>query len=357
MWFNLKTELKKLKINYKKGVGIFACSTVRNTGKSTSSLKFCLDEFENFGHKFCYARTKGEQIKKFIASFNEEYRDKYKANENKIFKIVIEEDEKGKEKKSFEEVGSIFNLGTEYNYKSSGTYENYRYFLFDEFNDLNNITGLYESFTNLVETVQRKKKDFWIFLLGNKDTENNTFLVNWGIEIETTCEDQIYNLSNEMITHYYVDYAMSTFENIKNESGLSNHLSGFNDEMNRYINLGGFRKTGDRDVINYKLRVETSDNPKYYLSTRRTKFLMGEFGEGIYIKIVDDFEMNLPILALGFENALNISDANVLLNDEESEIAEYIFNYSSKKQLWYCSFDCKIKIEAWLHLALQKIIQ
>lgn len=355
-FFNWEEEIAKLKINIDKGVGIFAVSTPRNTGKTSSGIKLMLKKYEETNKKFILLRILGEQTKKFRASFNEEYANFYAMTETKIFKINQIDEEKIEKI----ECGTIINLTSEGNFKSSGDYKDYAFLFFDEFNDVRNIPNLYESFTNLIITLQRFKDHFWVLMASNKDAENNTFLVNWGIETTDNLDDDVcYDLSEEGLEHYYINYSIKTFTGTKNNNSLGRHLAKFNDQMDRYVNNGGFRTVGEKNIINYNLRIAETDIPKWNLLFRRKKFILGYFDfngeEAIYLKMTDRTNQNLPTFSLGFENGLNEKEAKNISDRDILDIVKLVHNFASNGLLFFTSYETKIEVDGWLHLMLQQL--
>ncbi|MGL4950458.1 MAG: hypothetical protein ACRC4M_01255 [Mycoplasma sp.] len=358
-YFRFKEEMKRYDIDLGKGVGILAFSTPRNTGKTTSIMKTLMEWYEEKGEKFLLIRMLGEQVKKQRATFNEEWRGQYRMSESKIFKqSLIEGCEPGKEKYNEVEIATMVNITSAGNFKSSGNYSEYSYAFFDEFNDVRDIPNLYEDMVDLLITFQRNKDHFWLIMAGNKDSENNTFLVNWGIEPEAVGEeDRFYDLSGN-IEHYYIDYSIKTFTGTQTKTSIGSHLAGFNEDMDRYVNNGGFKQTGEKNIVNYNLRIRETDQPKWNLIISKTKFILGEFidrdgVEKLYIRKTDNLVEEINTFSMGMVNGINESNSAVVDTRTELDIAKFIYSYSRENALYYTSYDGKLIIDRWMERMLK----
>lgn len=359
-YFNIKDYFLKCDLNYKIDSFILAICTERNTGKSTSGMNFVLEEYEKYGHKFIFLRTTGEQLKLYAKNFNVTYAGQYQMTAYAIYKLIPLNNGK---KNGYEyekiDIGTCGFMSVEVKFKSSGDYKNYKYALWDEFNDLTLIPNLYDNYVNMIKTFQRFKKDFIGIMLGNKDTANNPFLVNWGIEtVDNTQDDIIYEVDKNKI--YYVDTGNQTFKHLKQNTGLANSLAKFSPKMNRYINGGGFRDTGERNIINYNIKILPTSIPLYNIIVKKSLFELGTFYNknnisALYLNLTEaDNLKDLVTIILGNENAINQS-GNIADKKDTKEVAELIFHYAKQSLLYYGSYETKIIIDLWLNVILQQM--
>lgn len=356
-FFSLEKYIKKCGLSTKNQAWILALTAPRNIGKSTSGMNFVLEQYEKFGYKFIYTRTTGEQLKYNKQSFNQQYKDKYVMSDTAIYKLI---DLKNGKTNSFKferlQIATCAFMSVETKLKSSGDYADYKYLLWDEFNDLTLVPNLYGNLTNMVKTFQRFKKDFCVIMLGNKDTANNPFLVNWGIELESSKTDLIYEVDESSI--YYVDVGIDTFAGLNQNEGLSNKLAKFDDKMNRYINEGGYRETGEKNIINYELRIKSTAKILYYIVANNTIFETGFFinkeeQQSLYLKIVEQTNSKYGIIICGAQNGIN-QDGNIANKEETQQMAELLFYYAKNSILYYTNYECKILADCWLSRELKK---
>lgn len=359
-FFDIKHYFKICDLDYDLDSFIMAITTERNTGKSTNVMSFCLEEYEKHGHKFIFLRTTGEQLKLSIKSFNEHYSGRYYMSGYSIFKLIPLNNNK-KNGYEYEKItiGTTGFMSVETKFKSSGSYDDYRYIFWDEFNDLTLIPNLYDNLVNMIKTFQRFKVNFKILMLGNKDTANNPFLVNWGIETQETNEDDIiYEVKPKKV--YYIDAGTNTFKHLNQNDGLANILAEYSEKMDRYMNRSGYRETGERNIINYQLRIQPTAEPLYNIIVKKNIFELGFFInkfniKSVYLKLNESIINNdLETIILGNANAINQS-GNIGDKQDEKEIAELIFHYAKQELLYYATYETKIIIDQWLNIILQSL--
>lgn len=255
----------------------------RNRGKTTSPLNYMLKNCTD-KKRFIWGRLNKEQTKSFIQDFNNrsEYYGKFIIKRNAFYnaRIIIQKD---KDDNEFESVisyglpiGHVVDLNNQVNLKSvSG--ENIRYFIIDEVVQDPPIKGLYGKFINLAKTFERFNKVSFL-LISNRDTPNNEFLVNWGVD--PTKEAPIYNrIEFPTPRTCYIDMGTKQFEKLKEKYGLTmvEELASTNEMTDNYLNKGGFLKHFNMNILNYNKHIKDTFDPKFLLTFGEDDFAFGTF--------------------------------------------------------------------------------
>lgn len=339
----------------------------RNTGKSTASWEFIEKEIwekNDFKWKILYCRSTLEQLDRARQDFNVRFNGKYYMTTSFIFRQFF--DEKGKEILSKrQEIGAIASVSTQMNNKSM-TFDGYHVIFWDEYNDIINRIGIYAEFVNLVKTAQRFTKPLVVLLIGNKDNANNEFMVKYGIEVDYDNKDdtviEIERDKDGMIV--FIDIGTDRYKHLNQWSGLANKMAKYDDEMDRYLNHGGYRVNQHIDVINFKLRIAETAKPKYYILTKKSRFEIGDFvhhksGKSIYIRLMgenDNIDYSINSFALSELDTMSDSKSAIIDNDESHQIMDAIYRASRRQTLFYTSFDAKIIMEMWYTAVYRKSI-
>lgn len=369
-FFNLEKELKELNINPHVGSRIICLTIDRNTGKSTSTMEFVLKEYEKYKKHFVYMRFTKESIKAFIASFNAKYENRgYVATEKGIFYVIKEWDD-DKEKEVILEkhtVGLFCNLSCADTFKSAFDNDanfSISYVVFDEFNIMKEKNNTYEEFVNIIITIQRYNPNFYVFMLGNKDNQNNTFLTNWGIRFRNKVNERtVIDLPEYGVI--YVEYGAGYFTGTHFNGGLGDKLASANEEMNRFVNEGGFRKLTEDNIIKYEKWIYPTAEPRYYLLVRRVKFEVGYFVDeftgikSMYLRNTEEINKDLKIISFGYENNFNIEGTQTADAEAIADIIRLLYSYSSRNRLYFSSYLAYnvMLLEMSLQLKYNKYLQ
>lgn len=137
-------------------------------GKNTSIIKHCIEHFEKTGKKTIYMRRLKSSIEENIAEIIPEFAIKgknykeIKYKKNRLYLIDNEEKEN--------EFMLITSMSTYYNLRGKD-YSDFDILIFDEFVELSETNYMNREvflFFDIIETFFRKRKNFKIFMLGNK---------------------------------------------------------------------------------------------------------------------------------------------------------------------------------------------
>ncbi|MGL5750627.1 MAG: phage DNA encapsidation protein [Paraclostridium sp.] len=139
----------------------------RSIGKSTSTMNYLLEECREKDREFVYLRRSLEEIKEFKRLY---------ANANHNIKIIGNSFYDVRDNKL---LGHILALSQGGNF-SSGDFNRVHYIMFDEFisQSYQYLTFEYRRFISAFITICRDGKDYFeTFLLGNRITHNNPYLI------------------------------------------------------------------------------------------------------------------------------------------------------------------------------------
>lgn len=274
---------QKYKVDWFKEAVTFFWMCERNRGKTTNPLKTML-EFCNEKMRFVWSRLNKEQTKNFITDFNNrtEFYGKYIIKRSSFFKakIIVNTDKEGNEYESVvtvgQPIGHVVDLNNQVNLKSvSG--ENIRFFIIDEVVQDPPMKNLYGKFINLAKTFERFNTVSFL-LIGNRDTPNNEFLVNWGID--PTKEAPIFNRIEQPTPRtFFIDMGTQQFKQLEANYGFSmvNELASVNEQTNNYLNKGGFLRHFSMNVLNYNKHIKNTFDPKFLLTFGEEQFCFGTF--------------------------------------------------------------------------------
>lgn len=365
MFFSLEKYFKDIKKTFqvkKIENKIFAINGGRNIGKSTSALKYAEKKSLKEDAKFVYLRNTGEQLLAAIKDLNNRFYQKFYFTMTHIYKL------RATKKKNIDgDIETIYvkdkvvgYCGTINAFDKLKSVEaaNINFILYEEYNeDTGRMVGIYKKFVNLITTLVRFNKDVVIVMLGNRDTANNEFMVNWGVEPrEDLYEDITYQVDNMI---YFTEIGDKTFLGLNNDKTIFYNLAQYDEETKRYLG-GGYIDGYKLDVINYDKRIKDTKEIYFYLSSgdyfEIGTFNHWKFGKSLYIHMVqyDKVEKGKMVINTSILGSMTHGNSEKADDDDLKEIADFIYHYAISKKLFYSSFDVKILIGGWVSLLLKK---
>lgn len=356
-FFCLRQTAKTIKDKY--GIDWFKepCTIMitceRNRGKTRNPLlAMCEDCSEK--ERFVWGRLNKEQTKNFINDFNSrsELYGKYIIKKSNVYKarIVLQKDKEGYEFESVvtegQPIGHIVDINNQINLKSvSG--ENIRYFILDEVIQDPPMKGLYQKFINLAKTFERFNKVSFL-LIGNRDTPNNDFLVNWGID--PTREAPLFNrIERPTPRTFFIDMGTEQFAPLKEKYGTTmvEELAATNEQTDNYLNKGGFLKHFSMNILNYNKHIKSTFDPKFRLTFGEDEFVFGTFmkndKQAACICLNSDAlnkaeEENLSTIAIDPYGIFNYKSINIE-KDEMQDLFEMVVYEIKRNNLYADNFD------------------
>lgn len=365
MFFDLQKYFIDIKKNYNLQTvenKIYCINGGRNIGKSTSALKYAAKFSLKPKNKFVYLRNTGEQLMAAIKDLNNRFYNKFYFTMTHIYQL------KQKKKKNLDgEIEIIYVKDKVVGY--TGTINAFdklksveaadiNYILYEEYNEnTGRMVGIYKKFINLITTLVRFSKKVIILMLGNRDTANNEFMVNWGVEPRENLLDDITYQIDEMI--YFSEIGDKTFLGLNNDKTIFYKLAQYDEETKRYLN-GGYIDGYKLDVINYDKRINNLKEIYFYLSSGEY-FEIGTFdhwveGKSLYIHMVqyDNILTDKMVINTSILGSMNHGKSEKAEDDDLRDIADFIYHYAISKKLFYSSFDAKILIGGWVSALLKK---
>lgn len=355
-FINIENYLTALNPNWENLDIFIMFNAVRNIGKSWGAWAYIERKWKetNYQWRVAYCRTNKEKLKNARESFNARYRGLYYMSESKIYKQTF--DEKGKEILSQRiEIGSVFSLNQEENYKS-GWFINHHMFFWDEYNEETTQIGVFDKAMQLLLTIKRDTTPFLVLLVGNKVSAKDDVMTHMEIDLDEI-KDPTIDYFFELIPNYayFVDVGSSTFKSKNPETGLIQMLSKFSEKSDRMVNSGGYLNEQYDNIILYRKYVEPTKQILKYFALDEYKFEYGEFTykdgrRHSYFKEVHKVPKGHFAHTLSIIADMRITNAGLMLSDDMQDLAESLKKKAKNKMLWYCSVDAKNLIEPFIRM-------
>lgn len=256
-YFNIQNLIDKYDIPVDTKKVCLAINGERNIGKTTSMLKYFFDEkgvSEN--QKIAFIRNQDIQRETFVKDFNSRMKNRYKISGEFIYQLyehtyTNKEGETVVMYKTGAHVGYCAAITTFLTMKSIESAD-LRWIVFDEYNEDSTVKDVYVKFINLFTTFERNNQIFFL-MMGNRDTPNNEFMVNWEILPQESIpkEDVVYKLmDNENWFHMFIELGTDQFKDLENDKTLSYYLSTYNKQAMEYRS-GGYANPIHFRVVPY----------------------------------------------------------------------------------------------------------
>lgn len=351
-FFNLDDELKILGVDIDQGAGCYAFITPRNTGKTSSTLKSILERCLGTQRSFCLVRTSRAELEAAQKLLNLLRPERIRATQTHVWAGHLEVAEDGTERFIKERViGFLANLTSASAFKSAfendGENIDIRYVIYDEFNEVKVRDNLYEEFVNLLTTIKRNNPNFSVVMLGNKDNANNPFLVDWGIRFKEELKEKMVLDLRDQFGVLYVEYPMGHFAGTNLADNFISKLASANEEMDRFINKGGFRKTSFDQIVKYDTWIRPNIRKKLYnLIIRKQCYEVGLFDDTflerencLYFRSVDlgDRDTEITTFAFAAQGALTkgVGELDV---DDIVDLVDFFSGYAYNGKIYFTTF-------------------
>ena len=361
-YFNLEEYLNKINVSPNEGENIVIISSVRNCGKSVNTTKYILDYWKkwNYTRRVAFVRTNDLIMTKWKNSFKNAWeKNNIFIEGNIIFKYWFKEVDENQKKKiktksemveKKEEIGYFVDVMNEANYRSlaEGGFHDYHFVFYEEFNEGNPQRDYYKHFINLLSTIKRQSKPFFVLLLGNKINANNDIFVNYNLNVNRRSlnEDWLQAVADGI---YYIDIGFNTFKHLNNEKSFINRLASYNEDTNRLFNEGGFLEGTIYNVINkneFKNKLI-----KYNFIIDDLMYEYGEcdlYGENKKVYYLENIKNPTnEVIALN-NRGYTFNNAYMVDKDDLNQIADTFFEQLKNNSLFYDSFNTMLIIEDWL---------
>lgn len=351
-FFNLDDELKILGVDIDQGAGCYAFVTPRNTGKTSSTLKSVLKRCVGTGRSFCLVRTSRAELDAAQKLLNLMWPERIRATMTHIWLGHQEVKDDGTEHFVKERViGFLANLSSASAFKSAfendGETIDIRFVIYDEFNEVKVRDNLYEEFVNLLTTIKRNNPNFSVLMLGNKDNANNPFLVDWGIRFKEELKEKMVMDLRDQFGVLYVEYPMGHFSGTNAMDNFISKLASANEEMDRFINKGGFRKTTFNQIIKYNTWIKPNIIKKFYnVIIRKNCYEVGLFNDTflekencLYFRSVDLGDRDEKISTFAFTAQGVLAKGVDELDPEDIvDLVDFFSGFAFNGKIYFTSF-------------------
>lgn len=325
----------------------------RNVGKSTSTYKYLINnKYFTKDKKVLILRNTENQQKEMIKDFNNRFKDKLLASGSFIYELIPEAHINTKTKevehkfKKGEVVGYIASINTYTNMKSVEA-KDVKFIFYEEFNE-DTIFGknIYVKFINLITTFQRFSNVKFV-LLGNKDSFNNDYFVNWDIQPnDNNQEDKITEIKSydgEEILGVCLDLGLKRFADLGNENTLSNKLAQLDGRSRSYAN-GGYAKEIISNVRNVRSFINDF-KPSYKIAIQDANYVFGKVNN-MYAIVSPwnwEYDDNLKVYAL---DKISRTNAISLTKEEMENVARLLMSLFKENKIIFDSWDTRALIQA-----------
>ena len=361
-FFNFDEECEQLGINTDVGAGCLAITTDRGTGKTTSCYKSRINKCLESNRMFVLCRTTAGELDAVRNFINLNY------NNLKCFDMLVweveEYEEDGETKyEKVRVVGFLVNLTSASKFKSAfendGVNIDIGYVIYDEYNEVKIRKDIYEEFTNILATIKRNNPNFWVIMLGNKDNQNNPFLLDWGIRFKDALTEKLIIDLRDKYGVLYVEYPANSFSGINTTDNFIAKFASANPEMNRFMNQGGFRKTSLSNIIKYEMWIEPYITKKLYNCVIRKKcYEIGVFNDEflekekcLYIREVEFNHRDKTLKTFSFGSQNQIGQGVYNLEEEDiADIVNLMNFYKLNDKLYFNSFGGFIDVSQEIYM-------
>lgn len=316
----------------------------RNVGKSTSTYELLKKHAFTPDNKIVLMRNTDTELQTMKGDFNNRFAGHYRFVGDFIYELK-KVAKKGKPE--FFSLGAVVGYGV-----AVSTYTKYKsieargikYIFYEEFNEDTALgRNIYANFINLITTLIRFNET-QILMIGNKDSFNNDFFINWDIiPKENFNQDELFPIkgSDGKDIGICYDLGANQFSDLDNKATLFNALGQLDNRTKNYIN-GGYKHAINNMVKNYKL-IKQDFEHKFNFSIADGTYALGKHGD--YWAVLSPWNFNdpnKPAYALTKHGNLN----GVTLDREETNnIYEFLLKNFKAKKLIFDSYDTLINFE------------
>lgn len=278
-------------------IQVFVFVSVRNIGKTYSSIQFVFNEWEKDGRGFGWIFRTQEEVKEFYSEFDA-YVDaeRYLRRGNNII-----------EKKTGIEMGKFISI-TRAKYVKNNQY--IYNLIFDEFIPLTNyyIPEEYKRFAHITKTMERTKEDFRIIMLSNFNSQNNAYFLKWKV---------FWNNEKFIQRNRIGIWFIQTGEYLTKQvnGGISDEIASYDDKYYDFAIKGKF-SYDDNNMV-YKGEKLIPDKYFYHIELNDEKYTIYRDNRGYIIFDYYDKKQILTTLALTSKDAFNNNNHNI--NEELKE--------------------------------------
>lgn len=350
-FFNLQDLLDEYSIEWETQSVILCINAIRNIGKTTGTLAWVLPQV-NKDNKVVFIRNNEEQLKTFKQDFNASQSGKFVIKGSLVWslKLVIFRDKDDQEMEKYEineHVGYIASISTYTKIKSVKS-AGIRFVVMDEYNEMDtHINKIYFKFINMFKTFERFNKVL-VIMLGNRDTPNNEFMVNWGVipQDKHFYNDYCVRFSKR---GYFIELGKDRFNDLKNEDTLANELAQFNQDTKRYLD-GGYGDQMVYQVVPFDKIILPSFNAYFKFAIKGEVVVFGEF---VHWKYPNEYSYCLVRNEKALEIANNekletysldslsyqLKESRLNTSDSIEGMVLKLFRKHKQGRLYYDSFD------------------
>lgn len=362
-FFNFNEFLAKHNIDFWNKSTLLCLVGERNVGKTTSPLTEMMERASP-ENKILIIRITQQQLKMQIQDFNNRFKGKYTIIGGMVYSLkpyaqynkVLDQDEISYKRDQV--VGYVGDINNYQNYKSVEA-KDVKMIFFDECIQLQLIPFFYEKLMNMLMTFARFNNPS-ILLVGNRDTPNNEFMVNWEIEPKESApeEDLVYNFDENC---YYVDLGYKQFEDLyKDQKHIVKVLSKYNQQTDLFMNQGGYLNKIALNVLPYNKRIKDTFNPKFLITFGKRQAALGTFEDGKCVVCINQDAiakanaeklMTIPLDSEGYLNA----DSELIDNEAQKKIISLLLLEYKKQNIFCDSFELldfleqKMKLHNFFH--------
>lgn len=312
----------------------------RNIGKSTASYNLMTKKAFNQDNKITLMRNTDTELQTMKGDFNNRFSGKYKFVGDFIYEL------KKTEKPDYFQLGQIVGYGV-----AVSTYTKYKsveargikYIFYEEFNEDTALgRNIYANFINLITTLIRFN-DTKILMVGNKDSFDNDFFINWDIIPKENFEkDEIFEIKNgNKIIGVCYDLGTNQFDDLDNQSTLFYELGQLDNRTKNYV-LGGYKHTINTQVKNHKVLKESFQH-RFNFELNEGTYAVGKCNN--YWAVLSPWnylDKSKPSYAL---TKIAHLKGTTLAKDDTNNIYEFLMRSFKNKKLLFDSYDTLINFE------------
>lgn len=318
----------------------------RNVGKSYNLLEL-MSEFFDEMNKFLYLRINDTKAKIAAAQFNQNWHGKFQvASTGFVYRCEYDEKKDRVYPLKDQVVGFIGSI-RQYNNVKSLQFSNLRFVLFDEYNESISTSEDYAAFVNILTTFQRFS-DIYTFLIGNRDSANNQFMVAFDLLLAddyTFTTIQTINDYDDPTSEpigYFVELGSDDFSELDNSSRLATKLSRLSDITRKYQDGSGYAYDTTRLVVPYRRIIKPTAKPLFSLFFAGKRFVLGKFTKpngkiGFFISTQYKDKFKGAIISIDkFGELFDITQAD---DETKFRIVELIKQHLKSNNLYFSSFE------------------
>lgn len=325
----------------------------RNIGKSTNSYDLMATTAFTPKDKIVLMRNTDTELQTMKGDFNNRFSGKYKFSGDFIYELKDKFTDLDKNYYKKKHLDTITQLGDVIGYGVAvSTYTKYKsieakdikYIFYEEFNEDTALgRNIYANFINLITTLIRFNKTK-ILMVGNKDSFNNDFFVNWDIiPKENFNQDELFEIKSPNGTLIGICYDLGTrqFDDLNNSGTLFYELGQLDNRTKNYIQ-GGYKHLINTAVKNYKVIIKDFKH-KFNFQIDDGMYALGKHEDRWAVLSPWNFEdANKPSYALTRHGNLN---GITLTKDDTNDIYEFLMKSFKQKKLVFDSYDTLINFE------------